>query len=225
MALPRKDPDLLSFGSNFSSRITASPVTFGLVALQATQYAALLATYLADYNAMKTARDSGNRSQSLTTQKNISRAAFLSYARDLYSTVQANTSVSDADKNLLGIVVRAAPSPQPSPSSAPVIDILSVVGRTVSIRLHDIGGKKTKPPFVKGASVFSFVGDVPPSTGMGWHLESNTTRNLFDIQFPDSVAPGAKVWITASWFNERSQSGPGTTPISTNVQFGGVAAA
>ncbi len=226
MAIPSKDSDLVSFGSNFSTRITASPVTFGLVVGDATQYSTLLGTFTTAYNAVKTARDSGDRSKSLTTTKDDAKKAFLIFARNLYGRVQANTTVSDANKNLLGIVVRALPSPQPVPSDAPAIDILSVVGRTVKIRLHDsTTEKKGKPPFVKGAAIFSFVGENPPATAMGWHSEGSSTRTVVDITFPDSTAPGAKVWLTAQWFNERAQTGPGTTPISTNIQFGGSMAA
>ena len=45
--LPHNDAELLAWSSNFSSLITAAPVTYGLVAGQATAYAALHTAYAA----------------------------------------------------------------------------------------------------------------------------------------------------------------------------------
>src|SRR5262249_3116323 len=106
-------------------------------------------------------------------------------------------------------------------------DIVSVTGRTVKIRLHDStdASRKGKPPGVKGAQMFSFVGDEPPPGIAGWNFEGNTTETITTIVFPESVAPGAKAALTAQWFNERTQPGPGCDPVGTNIQFGGAMAA
>src|SRR4051812_17565894 len=92
MAIPKKDSDLASFGSNFSTRITATPASFGVSASDATQYSSLLTAFTTAYNAVVAAREAGSRSKSLTTTKDDAKREFLSFARDLYSTVQADTS-------------------------------------------------------------------------------------------------------------------------------------
>jgi hypothetical protein len=159
--------------------------------------------------------------------KNTAKEAFIPVARNLYGRVQANAAVLNSDKILLGIVVRSAPTPIPPPSEMPALDIISVIGRTVKIRLHSAtdASRKGKPPGVKGAATFSYVGEEPPTTTGAWKFEGNTTETVFPIEFPESVAPGAKVWLTAQWFNERTQPGPGCTPVSTNIQFGASMAA
>ena len=91
MAIPLKDPDLVSFGTNFSTRITASPSTWNLLAADATQYSTLLAGYVAAYTAMSTGRDAGNRSQSLTSAKNATKASFLAFARACTSGYRRTT--------------------------------------------------------------------------------------------------------------------------------------
>jgi len=223
MSVPLKDSALVSFGSNFSTRITASPTTFNLVAADATQYATLLGAFISAYEAVTQARDAGTRSKPLTTVKDLAKADLLPFARSLYGQVQADTAVGAADKELLGIVVRTMPTPIPTPVDAPALDIVSVIGRTVKIRLHDATNhsRRGKPAFVKGAAIFSYVGAVPPSDPALFKFEGNTTLTDVTVNFPLTVAPGAQVWLTAMWFNERAQSGPGCTPISTNVQFGG----
>ena len=110
------------------------------------------------------------------------------------------------------------------PEHAPDVDFVSVIGRTVKIRLHDSQSpsRRGKPPHIDGASVFSHVGDAPPASISDWKFEGSTTRTVAEINFDSSTPPGAKVWVTAFWFNPRSQSGPACDPVSTHLQGGGV---
>ena len=78
---------------------------------------------------------------------------------------------------------------------------------------------------VYGASLFSFVGTAAPSDIGQWKFEGNTGRTRRVVEFDNTVAAGARVWLTAFWFNGRKQSGPAATPVSTNVQGGGVSLA
>ena len=64
-----------------------------------------------------------------------------------------------------------------------------------------------------------------PSDPTQYEYEGSTSRTTVDILFPESVVPGTQVWLTAFWFNGRKQSGPAATPVSTNVQGGGVSLA
>ena len=112
------------------------------------------------------------------------------------------------------------------PDTSPNIDILSVVGWTVELRLHNGDStKRAKPAGVKGATVFSYVGEQPPTSVDDWKFEGNITKTETTINFPSTLAPGTKVWTTAFWFNTTSQSGPAAPPVSTNLQGGTVAKA
>ena len=222
MAISTKDSDLVSFGTNFSTRITATPATWHLLAADATQYSTLLAAYVAAYTANRSALDSKIRSSSLAAAKDLAKDSFLTYARSLYSRVQADATVADADKLLLGITIRATPVPTPVPSVSPAVDIVSVTGRTVKIRVHDAAGdgKRLKPPGVKGAAICTHVGPTGPTDPSAYQWQGNTTRSIVDLPFADDLAPGTVVWITAMYFNERQQNGPACTPISATLQFG-----
>ena len=206
------------YSTNFNDRIVASPTTFALTAAQASAYIALHDPYIA---AAQAAAVPGAKSKSLISARDAAKAALLAYARQLYGFVQANMTVSDANKDLLGVKVKAAPAPNPPPAVVPAMDIVSVVGGNVKVRLHDASGegKRSKPPGVRGAAIFSFVGPTPPATADGWRFEGNTTRNTVDVVFPDSVAPGSKVWFCAMWFNGRTESGPPCPAISTTIQY------
>jgi hypothetical protein len=221
--LPDKDAALLAWSLNFSTKISETPVLFGLTPALATAYALLHASYadaLADCAP-------GERSKTLVSRKNSDRTSLKASARLLAKLVEGTATVSDAQKIELGLTVRQQPTPIPPPAAAPALDVVSVLGRTVKIRLHDAtdAARRGKPAGVDGAAVLSYVGATPPADLGQWRFEGNTTRTTLDVVFPNSVAPGAPVWLTALWFNERKQAGPNCAPVGTNVQFGSGSAA
>src|SRR4051812_434654 len=113
--LPNKDSALLAWSLNFSTLITATPTAYGLVAGDATAYAALhsaFATALA-------ACDPGQRSKSLVAAKNTARDNLKTSARLLAKRVEGTATVTNAQKIDLGLNVRATPTPIPAPSDAP----------------------------------------------------------------------------------------------------------
>ena len=173
------------------------------------------------------ARAAGVRSEPLTATKNAAKAQLLIIARELYAFVQDNTAVTDAAKIELGVVVKDfQPTPVPPPAEAPAIDILSVSGNTVRVRLHDaVDTSRPKPAGVKGAAIFSHVGATPPATAQEWTFQGNTTKISIDVAFGAETPAGAKVWFTAFWFNTTALSGPAAAPISTNIAGGGAMAA
>src|SRR5579862_4207688 len=137
ITLPNTDSALLAFSLNFSTKITATPTAFGLTSAQATAYATLhsnFATALA-------ACDPSVRSKPATSAKNEARTALKDQLRMLALAVQATPTVTDAQKISLGLSVPSQRQPVPPPSEAPALDIVSVSGRTVTIRLHDSEGE------------------------------------------------------------------------------------
>jgi hypothetical protein len=143
--------------------------------------------------------------------------------RALARQIQGTQSVTDAQRQALGLTVHAARTPIPAPSTSPMVEIKSVTGRTVQVKTHDASStRRGRPLGVAGAAVFSFVGAEPPANTSAWKFEGNTTRVLFDVVFDSSLAPGATVWITSFWYNGKAQSGPACTPISTTFGAAGV---
>ena len=219
--LPTKDTTLLAWSLNFSTRITATPTAYGLVAADATAYSALHTAF----GTALAACDPDERNKITTAAKNSARLALKTSARLLAKRVDGTATVTDAQKLELGLNVRAQPSPIPAPDSAPVIEIVSMMSRTVKIKLKSAdSADRGKPAGVHGAAIFTYVGTTPPTTEGAWHFEGNTNRTVIDVEFADSVPSGATIWFTAMWFNPRSQSGPGSLPISACIP-GGIAMA
>lgn len=220
---PRTDAALLAWSLNFSTLITATPTAYGLTSAQATAYAAVHTTFATALAAC----DPNSRNKSAVATKNTDRTNLKTQAKALASIVNGTLTVTLAQKIALGIPPRSAPSPIPAPSSAPAMEVGTVTGWTVKLKLHDSasGSKRGKPPGVSGASVFSFVGATPPNDMGSWTFQGNTGKTVIEVAFDTTNTPGTKVWLTAFWFNGRKQSGPACAPVSTNLQGGSVSMA
>ncbi len=228
MAIPRKDALLVPYTTNFNTRITNSAATYQITEAQVAAYTPLSENYVAAQQAVLDARAAGTRSESLTAARDTAKDALLTYARELYSFVQANNAISDADKIELGVHVKdTSQTPIPAPSDRPGVDIVSVVGRTVTVDVHDTvtSNKRGKPVGSLAAWVYSYVGSDYPANPAEWDFQGSTTTNPFKIYFPDTVPAGAKVWVTAAWINRKQQAGPSSMPVSTNIQYGGTTSA
>ncbi len=217
----RKDAELVSASGDFSTAITAAPATYGLVAAQATAYAALDTAFASAY---ATAVDPITRTKAAIAAKNQARKELVASARQLADYIISNPAVSNAQLIELGLDPRTERTPIPAPTVSPSIDFVSVTGRTVKLRLHT-GVRRGKPAGVNGVAIFSHVGATPPASIEVWKFEGNSGRTVVEVAFDDSVAPGALVWFTAFWFNNRKQSGPACDPVSVNIAGGGVSMA
>jgi hypothetical protein len=217
------DGALLEGAANFSTLITAGPGPLGLTAAQATAYATLNTTFASAY---ATSSNPVTRTKVTVAAKDTARAALVANTRLLANIVYSTPGVTNAQKLSLGLRLKAPPTPVPQPSSAPLVDFISTVARTVKVRVHDgTTPKRAKPPGVKSATVFSFVGPTAPATVAGWKYEGVSNKSVFDIVFPDTVANGALIWISAVWNNAKNQSGPPSDPVSINIPGGGMSMA
>ena len=224
MACPTKDSELATFSPNFSAIVSASPLTYNTTAPAAALLATASAGFVLAYNAC---RADGMKSKSLTTTKDAAKAALFLLLRPMYGAISALTTVSDTLNVNLGIAVRRMPSPQPAPSLAPAVTVVSVTGRSVKLRLRDAASPHRigKPVAVSSATIMSFVGTTPPASMGLWKFEANVSRTVLDVTFPDTVAAGAQVWFTVFWSNRRDQSGPACDPVGSFLQYGSVSMA
>ena len=226
MSIPKKDSLLVPYSTNFSARILAANNPYQIGDAQAETYETLKDTFVGKYNTLMDQRADGTRSEAKTAAKNTARRALLTFNRELYSFVQANSQISDENKILLGVTVRNyAPTPIPAPTKRPIMEIVAAVSRTVTVAIHGSITKTAKPAGATNALVYSFVGVAYPSDPTLWQFQGSYGKPEVKLTFPDSVANGAQVWVCAAWVNRRGDAGPVSVPITTNVQGGGVSSA
>lgn len=65
-----------------------------------------------------------------------------------------------------------------------------------------------------------FVRAEPPADPASWLFAMNTSKTLFDFEIPATVSAGAKVRLSAFWFNNKKQPSPAATPESVRVSDG-----
>src|SRR5689334_20139871 len=107
------DARILTGSANFSTLITGAPTTYGLVAAQATAYAALNTAYAAAYDA---AKDPGTRTTVTVAAKDQARRSLVASAKQLAAIVRSTASVTDSQLLELGLSRRSAPTPIPPPA-------------------------------------------------------------------------------------------------------------
>ena len=223
--IPSTDAGKLAWTANYSTLVSAGPIPLGLTAGIATL---LASKQLAFSNSMAAAVDPSTRGKASVFAKDAARKDLIAYCRLTARTISGNMTVTNATRLALGLTVPASVIPPiPAPPTAPVLEVISVVGRTVKIKLHDSasGTKRGKPKGVAGASIFSFIGAAAPTDATAWKFEGNITTTNVTMLFPDSVASGAPVWFTAFWYNPRAMRGPGCAAVGTNIQGGSAMAA
>ena len=227
---PPREADLVTWTQNFDLKINAMLMTVGISGAQATNYHLLSAAFIAAYNVSSAPLTHSPANVSL---KDASKHVLILNLRQLAGIVQTFPGMTNAVRIQLGLPQRYMPAPVPAPSTAPMIEVKKVSGRTASLRLIDVANptKRGRPANASGASVFSYIappgtpGAVPPAELTAWTFEGNTGRTVVDIVFPPTLAAGATVWFTAYWFNPRKQAGPNTTPICANLPGGSVSMA
>lgn len=218
--LPAREAELDTWSRTFGLKITAAPTAYGLVAAQATAFAALNTAWHAAY---LVTLDNATRTPMAIQAKNDAKDALIDGAdgiRQLVRIIQAFPALTNPQRVELGITVPDAdPTPVPPPSEPPVLAVLSTLGRTVKLQLRDMADseKRGRPAGVAGATILLFVGEEAPIDPMEWVFCLNTTKTEVDIDFQPTIVPGSKVWMTAFWKNRREQSGPAAVPVSTRI--------
>lgn len=213
--VPKREADLDEFVHNFATRTSATPTSFGLTALQATAFEALVTAWDTAYAVTK---NRGTRSQSAVIVKDEAKFLMVKKLRELARIVQAFPGTTNEQRSLLGLTVPCIPQSNPAPGSVPQFIVAGVYGNSVRVKLRDsTNPSRLRPDFAKSASVFSYVGTTPPTGAEGWFYQGGTTRNTFDIVFDSELPMGTKVFLCAFWKNERDMSGPTCQPVEVTL--------
>ena len=221
MSIPGVASKLVPFSTTFRDVLTASPGSYFLDPADITELTNVTNLFL---SAQLAVSNPEARSGMLIEARDTAQANYYEVARPLYTTIQANPEISNEDKAAAGVKVKdTTPTPIPAPTTAPLVTVESITGNVAKVRLANAESpaSRAKPAFVQGANVFTFAGETAPTDPSQWKLVGAVTRTAFEVVFDASIEPGSKVWLTACWFNPRSQVGPASNPIFTFTQLGG----
>ena len=218
--LPNADSGLLSWGTAYSAKLTATPLVFGVTAPIASALAALVASYSTK---LAVATDPATRTRSNIATKDEAKKLLKANIRETERITNAFPGTTNAMRLELGLTPRSGTvTPINPPTEAPVMRLISAMGRTM--RFSVSGTDTTRRGRIKGASqvfLFSYVGSSPNPDVTKWVFEGATSKvNNIEITFAPSVPAGAQVWLCATWSTARGLNGPACTPISAYIAGG-----
>ena len=153
--------------------------------------------------------------------KDEKKFAMVQKLRELARIVQAFPGTTNEDRSLLGLTVPSERQDQPAPAFAPKLDVVKVNRNLVSVQLRDSQNlSRLRPDFAKSATVFSFIGDTPPTTADGWFFQGGTTKARFDLSFDPSLpmpaCPHSRAASGLAW--QRPRARPRNSSISSTVR-------
>jgi len=218
--LPSKDANLQGWINAFAQNISSDPESFGLTVAIAQTYSGKAAAFA---SAMAAATSGETRGNLTVFRKDEIRADLIAYTRLVVRSVQGCMSVTDVQRQSLGITIRANPTRIARPAGAACLKVRGVLNRRLTLAAYALETNSSgKPSGVAGVNVFYLISDLPSEDPSAWSLLASSTKARFDVMLPATVTPGTKVWLVAGWFNPRAQRGPNGNPISVTVGAVGV---
>lgn len=226
--IPTTDSGLDSWAANFSTLITASPGTYGLVAADALTIAAAQASYNAAYllggsaGTPPTPVNPSTFTRVTVAAKNSAKIALQVIVRTYASQIRLNPGVSNANKTALGLnLPNNSPSPIPAPSTFPVLTIVAIAQGLMQIRFADnLTPASRKKPF--GALQMELWRGIDPAviiTPDSCTLVAVVTKNPYVSTFADPADAGKKATFFARWLTRRGLSGPWSAGVSATISF------
>jgi hypothetical protein len=166
--LPASDSAFDSWLTNFSTLLTASPTTYGLVSGDATAVAAERTAY---HTAFVAATDPATRTSVTVAAKDAARSSAESVVRPYAVSISLNAGVLDDDKVAIGVTVKkTVPTPIPPPTTSPALSLLAATPLSHQLRYYDTSTPTTK------AKPFGATGiQVNRSIGMSAAVDPSQT--------------------------------------------------
>lgn len=216
--IPASDADFDAWIVNFSTLLTADPTAYGEDAASALVVQTAADTWTAAYLA---ATDPGTRTTPTIAAKDAARVDADAAARPVAQRINANTSVTNMQREDLGITVRKTTrTPVPAPITAPALTLRSAIPNQheLSIRDETTPTTKAKPFGVVGVELHRAIG-VAPAVDPAATSFLNVTTKTPTWQQTDPGDAGSTVtyfarWITRSGPGGEAQRGPWSAPLS-----------
>ncbi len=214
--LPAPNADFANWLDNFSTLLTASPATYGLVAGDATAVAAQDAAYQAAYSA---ATDPGTRGPATVAAAVAARTAAEAVVRPYAVTIARNPAVAPDDKVAIGVSLPNPSRPRiPAPTTAPSLILVSCVPNIINFQFRDSTTPlvKAKPVGVTGMELWAAFGTVPAVSPDQCTFQQMATKTPGQL---DTTGQSGKIctmfgrWANRSGHAGVAYTGPFSLPL------------
>jgi hypothetical protein len=217
--IPAKDAGLNSWAVNFSTLLTASPGTYGLVSADATAVAGVVAAWVAAYGLVTSP---STKTKSTVAAKNVARVNMLAVMRPYAQQISLNAGVTSGNKTAIGVNPRTStPAPITAPTTYPVLTISQSLALTAIVQYRDqlaSPSVKSKPYGVVQIQIFAMASTTVITDPTLLPLKTQTTKSPLSISWP-SGAKGEIAYYAARWVTRAGLVGP-WSPIVNFVVAG-----
>ena len=218
--IPPRDADFDAWFTNFSTLLTASPTTYGLVAGDATTVAASLTLWSAAYTAAITP---STRTPVTVAAKDTQRIASTLILRPYAQRIAVNPAVTNGNKVAIGVNPRGTvPTPIPAPTTPPILYWKGAFPGEIKLAYKDtaLGATKKKPFGAIGLEVWAGYGATspPPLSGCVYQKTMTKSPNVLDTtgHAGEAVAIYGR-FVTRSGPGGNAQFGPWSTVLVGTV--------
>lgn len=206
--IPPKDSDFDDWLSNFSTKLTASPGTYGMLAADAVAVASI---YTVWHTAYLVAIAPSTRTPVTVQNKDNQKIAALVLVRPYAITISLNQGVLSSDKLAIGVNPRTTgPTPVGPPTTLPVLSLISATHLIHLLRYRDQDAPSTsraKPPNVTQIQIYGAVSATVVSDPATLPLKTIATKVPVQISW-DSGDVGKTAYYAARWQTRRGLAGP-----------------
>jgi hypothetical protein len=212
--IPAKNANLIAWATNFSTKLSASPSTYGLSPSDATAVASYASTLAAAYALITSP---STKTASTVSQFNNEKINALATLRPYAQQISLNAGVSSANKVAIGVNPRTSvPTPITTPTTAPVLTAQSTSTAGTIIRYRDATASpsvKSKPYGVTQIQIYALASATPITDPTTLAFVGPQTKSPF-TQAMGSSAAGKTVYFAARWATRKGLVGPWSAIIS-----------
>lgn len=214
--LPRTDADFSDWLHNFTTYANANLVPLGLVAADLTP----IQTASTDFDSAMSANDAMQaQAQGTRTTKDGKRSTAEDLVRSLVARIQSHPDVTDAQRNSLGITVRATSrTAVGAPTSKPVatVDTSQRLQHTISFVDELTPTSRAKPDGAQGCEIWTKVDGPPPTDPSQLSYLATDTRTPYTAEF-DGGQAGKTAYYMLRWVSTRGETGPWSQTVSATI--------
>lgn len=211
--IPSRNAGFVAWLANFSTLITASPGTYGLLAGDATTIAAQNTAVAAAYALITS---SATKTAATVSAYNSTKVNALAVVRPYAQTISNNAGVSTSNKTAVGVNPRTStPTPITTPTTTPVLTAQSASTAGIIVRYRDATASpsvKSKPYGVVAAVIFAKASATVITDPSVLVWEGQQTKSPFTLSMPATA--GMVIYIAARWVTKKGLVGPWSPIIS-----------
>lgn len=219
--LPAADAAFDAWFANFSDLLTAAPVTYGLIAGDAT----IVSDSYDDWHAAYLlATNPTTRTSPAIAAKDAARLSSEAILRPYATQISRNPAVTNENKTAIGVnLPNSARTPVPPPTTSPTLALVSVIHNLQTLAYRDSATPttKAKPPGAIGMELWRTIATTPASDPAAAQLIGIVTKSPCNIGTVSGDAGKFATyfgrWTTRSGPGGVAQSGPWSAPLAVVI--------